>query len=97
MIENPAARCISLMRYVVCCEISWPHLIIYFHLYSFVVKGVDTGSIILQCPVPILPNDTVDSLTQRIHQAEYFAYPTALRLMATGAVRLAKDGTTLHA
>lgn len=58
---------------------------------------MDTGSIILQCPVPILPNDTEDSLTQRIHRAEYFAYPNALRLIATGAIRLAKDGTALHA
>lgn len=46
----------------------------------------------MQATVPILPDDTEDSLTQRIHQAEYYAYPKALRLVATGIVSLTKDG-----
>ena len=37
----------------------------------FVVDaGVDTGAIVAQCVVPVEPDDTVDSLTERIKQAE---------------------------
>ncbi|XP_060650523.1 trifunctional purine biosynthetic protein adenosine-3 [Drosophila nasuta] len=54
----------------------------------FVDEGVDTGAIIVQAEVPILKGDDVDTLTQRIHQAEYWAYPRALALLASGAVSL---------
>lgn len=37
----------------------------------FVVdEGVDTGAIVAQCAVPVLDEDTVDSLTERIKEAE---------------------------
>lgn len=36
----------------------------------FVDAGVDTGPIIAQVPVPVRDDDTVDSLTERIKQAE---------------------------
>ncbi|GAA6526215.1 phosphoribosylglycinamide formyltransferase [Intrasporangium sp. DVR] len=37
----------------------------------FVVdEGVDTGAIVAQCAVPVLDDDTVDSLTERIKEAE---------------------------
>ncbi|XP_063700673.1 trifunctional purine biosynthetic protein adenosine-3 [Culicoides brevitarsis] len=52
----------------------------------FVDEGVDTGAIILQEAVPIHANDTVDTLTQRIHTAEHVAYPRALKLIANGVV-----------
>lgn len=54
----------------------------------FVDENVDTGAIIVQEIVPILENDTVESLTQRIHVAEHIAFPKALRLVANGYVRL---------
>lgn len=50
----------------------------------YVDEGVDTGAIICQEMVPILDGDTEDSLTQRIHKAEHYAYPRALRSLATG-------------
>lgn len=53
----------------------------------FVDEGVDTGAIICQEKVPIYDNDTEDTLTQRIHVAEHYAYPNALRLLANGHVR----------
>ncbi|CAG5038220.1 unnamed protein product [Parnassius apollo] len=58
----------------------------------FVDHGVDTGPIITQERVPVLKDDTEESLSERIHQAEHRAYPRALRLLATGRVRLAADG-----
>lgn len=54
----------------------------------FVDEGVDTGAVICQESVPILDDDTEDSLTQRIHKAEHYAYPKALRLLANGHVKL---------
>lgn len=37
--------------------------------------GIDTGPILRQAHVPIFPDDTVDSLTARIHEAEHHIYP----------------------
>lgn len=54
----------------------------------FVDEGVDTGAVIWQESVPILADDTEDSLTQRIHKAEHYAYPRALRLLANGHAKL---------
>ncbi|XP_059620409.1 trifunctional purine biosynthetic protein adenosine-3 [Phlebotomus argentipes] len=61
----------------------------------FVDEGVDTGAIITQESVPILPGDTVDSLSERIHRAEHLAFPKALELVTTGQVSLGGDGKTL--
>lgn len=54
----------------------------------FVDEGVDTGDIIYQEKVEILSNDTEDTLTQRIHKAEHFAFPIALRLLTNGLLKL---------
>lgn len=53
----------------------------------FVDEGVDTGAIIFQQSVSIKEDDTEESLTERIHIAEHFAYPIALRMVATGIVK----------
>ncbi len=45
----------------------------------YVDSGMDTGEIILQSPVPVLPDDTPESLHARIQEAEHAAYPEALR------------------
>ncbi|XBG79683.1 phosphoribosylglycinamide formyltransferase [Enterococcus cecorum] len=41
--------------------------------------GVDTGTIIAQEPVMILPEDTLESLEEKIHQTEHRLYPKVLR------------------
>ncbi|MCJ0536822.1 phosphoribosylglycinamide formyltransferase [Enterococcus cecorum] len=41
--------------------------------------GVDTGPIIAQEPVMILPEDTLESLEEKIHQTEHHLYPKVLR------------------
>jgi phosphoribosylglycinamide formyltransferase-1 len=47
-----------------------------------VVTGdVDAGPILVQETVPVLENDTVESLRGRIHEAEYRILPQAIRLM----------------
>ncbi len=50
----------------------------------FVDEGTDTGPIIIQAVVPILPDDTVESLSLRIHHQEHKTYPEAIRLFAQG-------------
>ncbi|KAL0204419.1 hypothetical protein M9458_002437, partial [Cirrhinus mrigala] len=42
--------------------------------------------------VPILVTDTEDSLSERIREAEHRAFPAALELVASGAVKLRDDG-----
>lgn len=45
----------------------------------YVDAGVDTGQIIAQRRVPILPDDTITSFETRIHEMEYVLYPEVLR------------------
>lgn len=45
----------------------------------FVDETLDGGPVILQRRVPILPNDTVDTLTKRIQAEEHAAYAEAIR------------------
>ena len=47
----------------------------------FVDSGVDTGPIILQRKVLVLPGDTLETLEARIHSLEYEIYPEALKLV----------------
>tara|TARA_B100000686_G_scaffold141843_2_gene149300 strand:- start:2636 stop:3307 length:672 start_codon:yes stop_codon:yes gene_type:complete len=54
----------------------------------FVDEGVDTGSIIMQASVPILPDDNLDTLTQKILRFEHKIYPMAVRLIAENKVYL---------
>lgn len=47
----------------------------------FVDKGTDTGPIIIQKTVPVLEDDTPESLHARIQVQEHIAYPEALRII----------------
>ncbi len=55
----------------------------------FVDNQYDHGPIILQRTVPVLENDTADSLAGRVFAEECEAYPEALRLLAAGRVSIA--------
>lgn len=56
----------------------------------FVDDGpVDTGPIILQASVPVLPDDTEESLSARILVEEHRLYPEAVRLFAEGRLEIA--------
>jgi phosphoribosylglycinamide formyltransferase-1 len=46
-----------------------------------VTEDLDAGPILVQEAVPILEHDTVDTLRQRIHEAEYRILPQAIVLM----------------
>jgi phosphoribosylglycinamide formyltransferase-1 len=48
----------------------------------FVDQGMDTGPVILQERVPVLPGDTAESLHARIQIAEHQLYPEAIKRAA---------------
>ena len=50
----------------------------------FVDAGVDSGAIIGQQSVPVLDQDTPESLHQRIHAAEHELYPRCVAALARG-------------
>jgi phosphoribosylglycinamide formyltransferase 1 len=54
----------------------------------FADNEYDHGPVILQRAVPVLDDDTPDTLAARVFEAECEAYPEALRLLATGRVTL---------
>jgi phosphoribosylglycinamide formyltransferase 1 len=57
----------------------------------FVRLGVDTGPIIAQAAVPVLPDDDADRLAARVLAAEHRLFPLALRLVAEGRTRIVAD------
>lgn len=57
----------------------------------FVTPAMDEGPVIAQAAVPVLLDDSENSLAARVLKAEHQIYPTALRLVAEGKVRM-EDG-----
>jgi phosphoribosylglycinamide formyltransferase-1 len=49
-------------------------------------EGVDTGPIVMQAAVPVLPDDTEETLSARILEREHEIYPAALRALAEGRI-----------
>jgi phosphoribosylglycinamide formyltransferase-1 len=54
----------------------------------FVDAGTDSGPIIVQKTVPVLEDDTPETLHARIQVQEHIAYPEAIRIIASGAYRI---------
>ena len=49
-----------------------------------VTNELDGGPIVLQAAVPVLPDDTVDTLSARVLVQEHRIYPEAIRIMLDG-------------
>jgi phosphoribosylglycinamide formyltransferase-1 len=62
----------------------------------FVSEGMDTGPIIIQKAVPVLEDDTPETLHARIQSQEHVAYPEAIRLVAEGKVSLENGRLTIR-
>ena len=54
----------------------------------FVDAGTDSGPILSQAVVPVLPGDDEDALAARILVAEHRIYPEAVKLFASGKVHI---------
>jgi phosphoribosylglycinamide formyltransferase 1 len=57
----------------------------------FVIPETDAGPIIMQGAVEVADDDTPETLSQRILGIEHRIYPEALRLLASGKLRLEGD------
>ncbi len=54
----------------------------------FVDEGTDTGPIIVQAVVPVLQNDTVESLKKRILSQEHKIFPYAIKLLLEDKLKI---------
>ena len=54
----------------------------------FVNAELDAGPIVVQAAVPVLPDDTVDTLSARILETEHRIYPEAIQRVLDGDWRL---------
>lgn len=53
----------------------------------FVTEDVDAGPVVAQARVPVLPDDTVETLAARVAEQEHRLYPEAIRRVVTRQVR----------
>ena len=54
----------------------------------FVDEGCDTGPIIIQAAVPVLDNDSEETLSARILEQEHLLYPKAVKLFVEGKLKI---------
>lgn len=60
----------------------------------FVDEGMDTGPIILQEAVPIVEGESLEALSEKIHEVEHRLLPKAVELLATSEVQC--QGRRVH-
>lgn len=63
----------------------------------FVRTEMDSGPILAQAAIGVLPTDTAETLAARVLEAEHQIYPLALRLVASGAVRIDNESVLFDA
>ena len=63
----------------------------------FVRPDVDSGPIIVQAAVPVLPEDTAESLAARVLREEHRCLPLAVRLIAQGFVSVVDERCVVDA
>jgi len=61
----------------------------------FVTPALDHGPIIAQAAVPVLPDDTPESLSARVLAAEHVIYPRAVRWFVEGQLAV-EQGVVRH-
>lgn len=62
----------------------------------FVDEGTDTGPIILQKAVEVLPDDTVESLSKRVLRVEHELLPKAVALLVQDKIKVSGRKVTLE-
>ena len=60
-----------------------------------VTPALDDGPVILQSSIEVLPDDTAESLAQRVHAVEHQIYPQVIRWFAEGRLRFEDDAAYL--
>jgi len=59
----------------------------------FVTPDLDSGPLIIQAEVPVLANDTSESLAARVLEKEHQIYPLAIEWLASGRISMTDDGS----
>lgn len=62
----------------------------------FVTPDLDAGPIVAQAAVPVLPDDTAETLAQRILRQEHRLYPQVVRWYAEGRISLRHGRVTVE-
>ena len=66
------------------CGVKWTGATVHY----VEAVGVDSGEIILQEPVPVADDDTVETLRERVKAAEHRLLPEACKLALAGRLRI---------
>lgn len=61
----------------------------------FVDEVYDRGPIVAQWPVPVLGDDTAETLARRVLAVEHLLYPRVVQALAAGTIRLGADNRAL--
>jgi len=63
----------------------------------FVRPEMDSGPIIIQAEVPVLPGDTEDKIAARVLAEEHKCYPAAVKLIAEGRLKIKNEQVVITA
>lgn len=61
----------------------------------FVTEGTNTGPLIIQAVTKVVPDDTLDTLTDNVQAREALIYPIAIRWFLEGRLKLGAQGAEL--
>ncbi len=61
----------------------------------FVTEELDGGPLVVQAVVPVMADDTPETLAERVHAAEHQIYPLAMHWFAQGRLQLDERGCQL--
>lgn len=61
----------------------------------FVTEELDGGPLVVQAVVPVMADDTPETLAERVHAAEHQIYPLAMHWFAQGRLQLNERGCQL--
>ena len=60
----------------------------------YIDNGMDTGPVIAQAEVPVLPDDTAETLHARIQMAEHALYPAVIARLSTAGLAVTRQEAT---
>lgn len=60
----------------------------------FVTEELDGGPVIAQAEVAVTPNDTAESLAEKVQEKEHILYPIVVRWFCEGRIQLGSDYVT---
>ncbi len=61
----------------------------------FVTEELDGGPVIVQAKVPVLPEDTADTLAEKVHQQEHIIYPLVVQWFSERRLKMEADYAVL--